>query len=111
MALKLQLSAMTRIDFDTASLTTAYQTTSAGGFGDDLVILKLYNASDRAIDISLDGVNDHDFLPLNGTYILDCGTMGEGRRPAFPKGMQVFVKGASAGTGTIYIAGYTQLKG
>ena len=42
------------------------------GFSDTVKILKLYNGSSTvAIDISLDGVTDHDFIPPLGLLIVD----------------------------------------
>lgn len=42
------------------------------GFTDSVKIWKLYNGSETvAIDISLDGVTDHDFIPPLGTLIVD----------------------------------------
>ena len=111
MALKSKFSPITRIDFDSSTLTPSYQTTAAVGLSDDCVVFKMYNSSSVDVDVSYDGSVDHDVVPVNGTFVLDCGTLGEGRRPAFPKGTQVFLKAASAGTGLIYISGYTQVKG
>jgi hypothetical protein len=66
------------------SLTSDYQPlngagtqsdTNQIGFSDTAKILKIYNPSTtNAIDISLDGVNDHDFIPPSGTLIVDFQT-------------------------------------
>lgn len=58
--------------FNPASLTGAYQAMNGTGFSDDIKIMKLFNGSETvSIDISLDGVNDHDFIPPLGTLIVD----------------------------------------
>ncbi len=58
--------------FNPASLTGSYQAMNGSGFSDDVKIMKLYNGSTTvAIDISLDGVHDHDFIPPLGTLIVD----------------------------------------
>lgn len=58
--------------FNPASLTGTYQAMNGTGFSDDVKIMKLYNGSvSVSIDISLDGVNDHDFIPPLGTLIVD----------------------------------------
>ncbi len=45
------------------------------GFSDTAKIMKIWNPSTTvAIDISLDGVNDHDFIPPLGTLIVDFQT-------------------------------------
>jgi hypothetical protein len=111
MALKSQVSAITRIEFDSSGLTPSYQTMDENGIDDDVVVFKMYNASNVDVDISFNGSTDQDIIPQNGTFVIDCGTISDGRRPAFPKGMQVWVKSASAGVGNIYVSGYTQVKG
>jgi len=73
-----------KAQFDPASLTGSYQvmngagTQSNGsqvGFSDTAKIMKIYNPSTTvSIDISLDGVNDHDFIPPLGTLIVDFQT-------------------------------------
>jgi hypothetical protein len=61
--------------FNPASLTGSYQALNGSGFSDTVKILKIYNGSTTAsIDISLDGVNDHDFIPPLGTLIVDFQT-------------------------------------
>jgi hypothetical protein len=61
--------------FNPASLTGSYQALNGTGFSDNVKILKLYNGSSTvSIDISLDGVTDHDFIPPLGTLIVDFQT-------------------------------------
>lgn len=64
-----------KAQFNPASLTGSYQALNGSGFSDDAKILKIYNPSTTiSIDISLDGVNDHDFIPPLGTLIVDFQT-------------------------------------
>lgn len=61
-----------KASFNPASLTGSYQPLNGTGFSDTAKILKIYNPSSTvSIDISLDGVNDHDFIPPGGTLIVD----------------------------------------
>ncbi len=61
--------------FNPASLTGSYQALNGTGFSDTVKILKIYNPSTTiSIDISLNGVNDHDFIPPLGTLIVDFQT-------------------------------------
>jgi hypothetical protein len=63
---------VTKSVFNPASLTGNYQAMNGSGLSDDVKILKLYNGSTTvSIDISLDGVNNHDFIPPMGTLIVD----------------------------------------
>lgn len=70
-----------KAQFNPASLTGSYQPMNGAGtqsnvltvgFSDNAKILKIYNPSTTvSIDVSLDGVNDHDFIPPLGTLIVD----------------------------------------
>lgn len=64
--------AVEKTSFDPASLTGSYQPLNGSGFDDSVSIWKLYNGSTTvSIDISFDGVTDHDFMPPLGTLIVD----------------------------------------
>lgn len=73
-----------KAQFDPSSLNGSYQPINGAGtqsdagqvgFSDTAKILKIYNPSSTvSIDISLDGVNDHDFIPPLGTLIVDFQT-------------------------------------
>jgi hypothetical protein len=66
---------VTKSVFNPASLTGSYQAMNGSGFSDTVKIWKLYNGSTTvSIDISLDGVTDHDFIPPLGTLIVDFQT-------------------------------------
>ncbi len=61
-----------KTQFNPASLNGTYQAMNGTGFSDTVKIMKLYNGSTTvSIDISLDGVSDHDFIPPLGTLIVD----------------------------------------
>jgi len=63
---------VTKAVFNPASLTGSYQAMNGAGFSDDVKIMKLYNGSTTvSVDISLDGVTNHDFIPPLGTLIVD----------------------------------------
>lgn len=63
---------ITKAVFNPASLTGTYQIMNGTGFSDDIKIFKLYNGSTTvSIDISYDGVTNHDFIPPLGTLIID----------------------------------------
>lgn len=70
-----------KAQFNLASLTGSYQPLNGAGtqsdvsqvgFSDPAKILKIYNPSTTvSIDISLNGVDDHDFIPPLATLIVD----------------------------------------
>lgn len=73
-----------KAQFNPASLTGSYQPINGAGtqsnvntvgFSDTAKIMKIWNPSTTvAIDISLDGVNDHDFIPPQSSLIVDFQT-------------------------------------
>lgn len=66
------LQCVPKAQFNPTSLTGTYQALNGSGFSNSVKILKIYNPSTTAaIDISLDGVNDHDFIPPLSTLIID----------------------------------------
>lgn len=66
---------VTKAEFDTSTLTGSYQALNGSGFSDTVKVLKIYNPSTTvSIDISLDGVNPHDFIPPLSTLIVDFQT-------------------------------------
>lgn len=84
----MSVQCVTKAVFNPASLTGSYQVMNGSGFSDAIKIWKLYNGSTTvSIDISLDGVTDHDFIPPLGTLIVDFQTNHS--------------DGSSSGTGTL----------
>lgn len=62
-------------EFDPASLTGSFQVMNGTGFSDDIKIFKLWNPSTTiSVEISYDGVTVHDFIPPQGTCIIDFQT-------------------------------------
>lgn len=80
-----------KAQFDPTTLTGSYQPLNGSGFSDTAKILKIYNPSTTvSIDISLNGVDDHDFIPPLATLIVDFQTN--------------HYDSASYGTGTLNVA-------
>ena len=62
-------------EFNPATLTGTFQPMNGSGFSDNCKIMKIYNPSTTvSIDVSLDGVNAHDFIPPLSTLIVDFQT-------------------------------------
>lgn len=70
------VQAILKTSFNPSSLTGTYQVMNgATGTSDNCKILQLYNGSTTvSISISLDGINDHGFIPPLGTLIIDFQT-------------------------------------
>ena len=97
--------------FDTADLTSDYQSLNTTGFSEAIKALKIYNASDTDITVSYDSQTDHDIFPATSTFILDIqanhednSAYGSGTLNG-RKGQIIYGKG-SVGTGNLYIVGY-----
>lgn len=66
------VTAVTKSEFNPASLTGTFQALNGTGFTDTVRIWKLYNPSlTVSMDLSFDGVTAHDFIPPLGTVIID----------------------------------------
>ncbi len=86
----MSVQCVTKAVFNPASLTGSYQAMNGTGFDDTIKILKMYNGSTTvSIDISLDGITNHDFIPPLGTLIVDFQTNHS--------------DGSSSGTGTLNV--------
>ncbi len=84
---------VTKAEFNPATLTGSYQPMNGAGFDDSVKILKIWNPSTTvSIDISLDGVSPHDFIPPLATLIVDFQTNHSSEQ--------------NAGTGTLNLRKY-----
>lgn len=66
---------VTKAEFDPSTLGATFVALNGSGLSDSVKVWKLYNGSETvAIELSLDGVNPHDFIPPLGTCIIDFQT-------------------------------------
>lgn len=68
-------------------------------------ILKMVNNTTVDVLVSIDGTTDIDVCPAGSFWLYDESKYVQGIGPliAMPQGTQILVKGAAAGTGTIYL--------
>lgn len=69
-------------------------------------ILKVVNASNILVTVSIDGATDIDVAPANSFFLYDEGKVGlSSSLPALPQGTQIYVKSGTggAGIGNIYL--------
>ena len=70
-----RVQCVTKAEFNPASLTGSFQALNGSGLSDTAKILQMYNPSETvSLEISLDGVTAHMFLPPLGTLIIDFQT-------------------------------------
>jgi len=67
-------------------------------------IVKITNNTDAGLDISWDGITDHDFLPATTSMVLDFGSNAsqQGGYLEQPAGSRLYVKG-SPSSGSVYL--------
>lgn len=98
------------VNFDASTLTGAYQAINGAGSSNPFSVIKFYNSSSNLIIISYDGVNDEDFVPPGGTFILDIRANadmvnGTSNHKGLHKGTIVYAK-TSSNTDRLIMASY-----
>lgn len=94
---------LTRQDRDSSTFDNTYQTLGSS-FAAPAVLVKLINNSDQDIDVSTDGTTDHDFVPAGSFFLYDLrANHGKEYDYVFSTGTQIYVKGAAAGSGSVYL--------
>ncbi len=90
-----------------SAMTAFYAPLNGTGFSQAPFFIRIVNNSNAAITISYDGINDHEFIPVNSVFELPSQTNSQPNShiALFPKHTIVYIKGA-AGTGNIYLSGY-----
>ena len=87
---------------DSATFTGSYQTLGSA-LTHEARIVKVVNNSNVTATISIDGVNDHDILPMGSFVLYDCSSDRENSNIfEIPEGTQFYVKGI-AGAGLVYL--------
>ena len=103
------VKAITMSSFNSATLNGAYQVLSAE-LPEACFLVRFINDSDVPVTISYDGISAHDFLLANSAFTLNLQANNRpgNNKSLLKKGTKVYIKGALAGTGYIFLAGYYQ---
>lgn len=102
-----KVKAVTRTSLAGMSLSGTYQAINTSGLGEACFMIRLVNTTNGAVDVSYDGTNDHDVIPLT-SYIEVSGQTNaqpQGWTAVFAKGQKIYVKG-SAAAGSVYLSAY-----
>lgn len=106
------IKAVPLTSFSSSSITSSYQPIITGGLAAPCFLLRITNNTTEDFLISFDGINDADYIFKDTTS--NIPTLYSNQPPSYiavwPQGQQIYVKG-TAGTGTLYIAGYYQPQG
>lgn len=109
MAFKNTVKAIALTSFDSASLTSSYLPINSAGLPQACILVRIINDSSVDVTISYDGTADNDYLRTTETLQLplQSNSQPNNNESVLPKGTKVYVKG-TAGTGSLYLAGYYQ---
>lgn len=93
--------------FASASVTANFAAVNGLGFAHPPFFIRIVNASNTAVTVSYNGVDDHEYVPANSVFELpsQANAQPNAQVALFPKNTVVYVKG-TAGVGTIYVSGY-----
>lgn len=102
------VKAVTLSTFNAAALNNvAFQAINAAGLTAACFFIRVVNDSNTDIFISLDGINDHEYVPQTSEF--DFPAQANAQPNAFgaliAKGTIIYVRGV-AGVGTITLSGY-----
>ena len=98
------------VNFDASTLNASFQQINAvAGTSDPCVAFKFYNSSANLVILSYNGLDDHDILPPNSSFIFDSEAnsdgIGSGGQKSLPAGTKIFAK-TSSDTDRLIFVGY-----
>jgi hypothetical protein len=94
-----------------STLGSSYLPINSTGLPYACFLLRIVNDSTQPVTISYDGINDHEYLLNADFYNINGQTNAQpaGFVSLFAAGTKVYVKG-TAGTGSIYLSAYYNLR-
>ena len=114
MGVKNTLLAIPALSIDAATFAGAFLELSAvTGLPQACSILKIINNSTVGVVVSYDAITNHDFVPAGQQLLINAQSNSQPNNNValFAKGTRVYILGAPAGTGLIYLAAYFQPQG
>jgi hypothetical protein len=102
-----KVKAATRGTLAGLSVSGTYQAINTTPFVGPCFRVAIYNTTNSAVDISYDGIVDHDVVPATSYIVIDAQTNSQPNAymALFKKGLTVYAKG-SAAAGNVYVSGY-----
>lgn len=109
MSVKNSVYAVSLATFDSAVLDDSYEAINVGGLPEACFLVRITNATDVGLTISLDGVHDHEYIAAAAVIDLPVQTNSQpnNKTALWQKGQIFYVNGTDA-TGNIYLSGYYQ---
>ena len=101
-----RIAAIEKYYIDSSTFTGGFDVLCPG-LDEACFLIRIINASNRAVSISYDGILYHDYVPAGETLQLSfqANNRPKSHVNQLAKGTKVYVTGA-AGTGNVYLAGY-----
>lgn len=99
---------LTSVDSATG-ISGTYAAINTNGLPNACVMIRIINNSTKDVTVSFDGTNDHEYVPTmtNVLFQFQTNSLPNALAAVLPVGTKVYVKG-TAGTGSIYLAGWYQ---
>lgn len=112
MPVKNSIATVPMTTFASSSVTGTYEPIITGGLAKPCFVISITNNSTQDINISFDGTTDADYIPKATSKNLPLlyPLIPQTNSAQFAQGTQIYVKG-TAGTGSIFVAGYYQPQG
>lgn len=109
MAFKNQINALSIAGLSATLFNNTYQQLSTG-IAHPCYLLRITNDSDQDVFVSFNGSTGHEFIAAGKTVDFTAPAVSPGVSGVayFGKGTPVYIKGASAGTGYVYLSGFYQ---
>ena len=101
------VKAITMTSIAATTFDGTYKVINSEGLPNACSLIRITNASNKAILISYDGTTDHDYLAISGVLQLpfQSNSSPSGKIAQLAKGTKIYVS-AAVGTGTVYLSGY-----
>lgn len=109
MAVKNGIFAIPMLTVNSNTFNNSFQIINPG-LPNACTLLRIMNKSNQDIIVSYDGVTAHDYVQAGTTLPITAQLNAQPNNfvCSFAKGMPIYIKGAAAGVGLIYLAGYYQ---
>ena len=109
MAYQIRIKAIPLKSLASTSFGASYTlVTASSGIPNPCLMLKIVNNSDEDVTVSYDGTTDQDFVPKGTVAELKPGDVNSPNNYSaiWAQGTQVWVKGSTGMTGSVYVSGY-----
>lgn len=111
MAVRNSVAAVILTSIDSAAFDGTLQPINVAGLPEACFMIRIINNSSEDVIVSYNGGDGHDFVPHGQALQVESQMNSQPNNFVckFPKGTIVYVAGAEAGDGSVYLAAYYQV--